>query len=138
MSVLIDAGNCDPENLEVAASYRRVREAVFAFQPQQQELPDGEEEDDPPGSSVPAGRPIVPMAQKELLTPRLLPPALHTREKTSSRASFVGRSRRLHCVPSFATPMRHCDSPIALPVLLRLWVLQALLSASLAQSSSTG
>jgi len=46
MSVLIDAGNCDPENLEVAASYRRVREAVFAFQPQQQELPDGEEEED--------------------------------------------------------------------------------------------
>ena len=49
MSVLIDAGNCDPENLEVAASYRRVREAVFAFQPQQQELPDGEEEEDDDG-----------------------------------------------------------------------------------------
>jgi hypothetical protein len=36
----------DPENVEVAQSYRRVREAVFAFQPQQQELPEGLEEDD--------------------------------------------------------------------------------------------
>ena len=46
MSVLIDAGNCDPENAEVAMAYRNVREAVFAFQPQQSELPDGVEDDD--------------------------------------------------------------------------------------------
>ena len=35
MSVLIDAGNLDPENMKIQQSYTKVREAVWAFQPQQ-------------------------------------------------------------------------------------------------------